>query len=52
MRSPNLTWNNTNNTLSASNFIDNGSQLTSLNVSNHTLMYHWEHYQLQGEELE
>ncbi len=33
LRSPNLTWNNTNTTLSASDFVGNGSGLTSLNAS-------------------
>ena len=37
LQSPNLTWNNTNNTLSATNFVGNGSQLTSLNASNVSL---------------
>ena len=36
LQSPNLTWNNTSNTLSATNFVDNGSQLTILNASNIT----------------
>jgi hypothetical protein len=34
LQSVNLSWNNTSNTLSASNFVGNGSQLTSLNASN------------------
>ncbi len=34
LQSPNLVWENTTNTLSASNLVGNGSQLTSLNVSN------------------
>jgi hypothetical protein len=37
LQSPNLTWNNTSNTLSAFSFIGNGSQLTSLNASNVSL---------------
>ena len=36
LQSPNLTWNNTSNTLSATNFVGNGSQLTNLNASNIT----------------
>ncbi len=30
----NLTWNNTSNTLSATNFVGSGASLTSLNASN------------------
>jgi hypothetical protein len=34
LQSPNLRWNSTSNTLSASNFVGNSSGLTSLNASN------------------
>ena len=34
LQSPNLTWNNTSNTLSSTNFSGSGSALTNLNASN------------------
>ena len=34
LQSPNLSWDNTSNTLSATNFVGSGAALTSLNVSN------------------
>jgi len=34
LQSPNLTWNNTSNTLSATNFVGSGAGLTNINVSN------------------
>jgi hypothetical protein len=34
LQSANLTWNNTSNTLSATNFVGSGSAMTDLNVSN------------------
>jgi len=37
LQSANLTWNNTSNTLSATNFIGNGTGLISLNASNISL---------------
>ncbi len=36
LQSANLTWNNTSNTLSATNFVGSGAPLTSLNASNIT----------------
>jgi hypothetical protein len=36
LQSPNLSWNNTSNTLSASNFVGSSASLTSLNASNIT----------------
>jgi hypothetical protein len=37
LQSPNLTWDNTTNTSSATNFVGSGAGLTSLNTSNVTL---------------
>ncbi len=37
LQSPNLTWNNKSNTLSASNFVGSDASLTSLNASNTTM---------------
>jgi hypothetical protein len=34
LQSPNLSWNNTSNTLSASNSVGSGAGLTNINVSN------------------
>ena len=41
VQSANLTWNNTANTLSTTNFIGSGSAITNLNVSNATSGLQW-----------